>query len=53
MAAKIKADKGWDSELAPGARGAFEVFQDGVLVYSKLANNRFPTSDDEVIAKLG
>jgi selT/selW/selH-like putative selenoprotein len=32
-----------------GARGAFEVFKDGALVFSKLQRSRFPASDQEVI----
>jgi len=53
LAAKIKSATGASSELVHGARGAFEVFKDDALVFSKLATNRFPTSDDEVIALLG
>jgi selT/selW/selH-like putative selenoprotein len=52
LAATIKAANGTVCELAHGARGSFEVYKDGALVYSKLATNRFPTSDDEVIALL-
>ncbi len=52
LAASIKSAKGLDVELAPGGRGAFEVSRDGALVFSKLATNRFPTSDDEVLALL-
>ena len=29
-------------DLVEGATGAFEVFKDGKLVYSKLRNDRFP-----------
>ena len=53
MAAKIKATNGAESELVPGARGSFEVWKDGVLVFSKLKIARFPTSEDEVLALLG
>ena len=53
MAAKIKAWNGSEAELAHGTRGAFEVWKDGALVYSKLATNRFPTSEEEVISLLG
>jgi len=52
LAAKIKQDKGLDAQLVPGARGSFEVFKDGQRVFSKLDLGRFPTSDDEVLAKL-
>lgn len=52
MAAAIKRKHGVDSDLVEGARGAFEVFKDGALVYSKLDLGRFPSSDDEVIGKL-
>jgi selT/selW/selH-like putative selenoprotein len=41
-----------DSEVASGARGAFEVFKDGQLVYSKLSTGRFPSSEDEVLRAL-
>jgi selT/selW/selH-like putative selenoprotein len=53
LAAKIKAATGAESELVHGARGAFEVFKDGALVFSKLGTNRFPSSEEEVIALLG
>ena len=39
-------------ELAEGARGAFEVYKDGRLVFSKLTVGRFPSSDAEVLAGL-
>jgi selT/selW/selH-like putative selenoprotein len=35
-----------------GARGAFEVFKDDRLVFSKLSLGRFPSSDDEVMGAL-
>ena len=53
MAARIKAAKGVDAQVVPGARGAFEVFKDGALVYSKLATGKFPLSENDVIALLG
>jgi selT/selW/selH-like putative selenoprotein len=40
-----------DSELVPGARGSFEVFKDGRLVYSKLSTGKFPL-DQEVLTAL-
>jgi selT/selW/selH-like putative selenoprotein len=49
LAAEIKKAKGLDATTVPGARGAFEVFRDGVLVYSKLKTGRFPTSEQEVV----
>jgi len=35
-------------EISPGAKGAFEVYKDDVLVFSKLKLDRFP-NDGEVI----
>ncbi len=35
-------------EIRPGAKGAFEVYKDDVLVFSKLKLDRFP-NDGEVI----
>lgn len=54
MAARIKATKGPDAEteLVKGARGAFEVFKDGTLLFSKLATGQFPSSEDEVVKLL-
>ena len=52
LAAKIKSDKGVAAELVPGDRGSFEVFRDERLVFSKLQSNRFPTSEDEILALL-
>jgi selT/selW/selH-like putative selenoprotein len=48
----IKKQKGVDVALVEGARGAFEVYRDGQLLYSKLTLGRFPNSDDEVLGKL-
>ena len=54
LAAKIKAAKGPDTrtELVKGARGAFEVFKDGALVFSKLATGQFPDSEEAVVKLL-
>ena len=54
MAAKIKAAKGpgTEAELVKGARGAFEVFKDGTLVFSKLATGQFPDSEEAVVKLL-
>jgi selT/selW/selH-like putative selenoprotein len=35
-----------------GARGSFEVFKDGALVFSKLATGLFPVTEDEVVKRL-
>ena len=37
--------------LKPGARGAFEIIVDGVLLFSKLELDRFP-NDGEIIQLL-
>jgi selT/selW/selH-like putative selenoprotein len=42
LAAEIKRVKGFDTQTVKGARGAFEVFRDGQLVFSKLQTGRFP-----------
>ena len=41
-----------DVEIKPGARGAFEVFRDGQLLFSKLQLGRFP-EDQEIDALAG
>ena len=51
MAAAIEAELGVTAELVSGARGAFEIYADGCLLFSKLAEGRFP-EDDEVMALL-
>lgn len=40
-----------DAELVKSSGGAFEVFADGQLVFSKLKEGRFPT-EDEVIQRM-
>jgi selT/selW/selH-like putative selenoprotein len=55
LAAAIKAKLGKDAvqvDLVKGARGAFEIFRDDALVFSKLREGRFPSSDDEVVGQL-
>ena len=52
MAARIKQATGVDAQLVKGARGAFEVFKDDALVYSKLATGSFPATDDDVVKLL-
>jgi selenoprotein W-related protein len=47
---KLKTDLG-KLTLIPGSGGAFEVTVDGDLIYSKLAEGRFP-EPDEVLGKL-
>ena len=49
MAAAIKAATGVEADVVEGARGAFEVVKDDVVVFSKLKSGRFPSSDDEVL----
>lgn len=48
----IESKKGYEVEIEPGDRGAFEVYKDGKRVFSKLTLGRFPSSEDEVIAVL-
>jgi selT/selW/selH-like putative selenoprotein len=52
LAATIKNAKGYEVEIQPGARGAFEIYHDGVRVFSKLTLGRFPNSEDEVLATM-
>lgn len=42
MAAEIKKKYGVDAELVKGKGGAFEVSQDGKLLFSKKKEHRFP-----------
>ena len=53
MAAEIKATKGVDADVVSGGRGAFEVYKDGALVFSKLKLGRFPNAESEVLDALG
>jgi selT/selW/selH-like putative selenoprotein len=46
LAAYIQEKTGVEASLHVGAVGAFEVFVDGVLVFSKLRENRFPATDE-------
>ncbi len=41
---------GIEAELVKGAAGAFEIVADGELVFSKLAENRFPAASEVVEA---
>jgi hypothetical protein len=52
LAAAIKKARGYDVQIEPGDRGAFEIWKDDTRVFSKLDLGRFPTSDDEVLALL-
>jgi selT/selW/selH-like putative selenoprotein len=52
LAAAIKQQKGYEVEIQPGDRGAFEVFKDGTRVFSKLTLGRFPSSESEVVGML-
>jgi selT/selW/selH-like putative selenoprotein len=52
LAAEIKSKKGVDVAVVPGARGAFEVYKDGQLIFSKLNLGRFPKDGQEVLALL-
>jgi selT/selW/selH-like putative selenoprotein len=52
LAAEIKKTLGIDAQLVEGGRGAFEVFRDGTLVYSKLQRGFFPSSNADVVALL-
>jgi len=39
-------------EITPGAKGAFEVYKDGVLAFSKLKLDRFPNEDRGEVGQL-
>jgi len=47
----LKSDRGIDATLIPGRGGEFEISVDGVAVFSKKQEGRFP-SMEEVLAKL-
>ena len=51
MAAAIKDELGFDSELIPGESGVFDVDADGRLIFSKDEAGRFP-EDEEVLSAL-
>ena len=47
LAAKIKDEFGFDSELVPGDKGIFDVYApDGKLIFSKYSVGRFPETED-------
>ena len=39
--------------ILPSSGGAYNIWKDGALIFSKKDLGRFPHSDDEVINKLG
>lgn len=47
----IRKKTGVTPVLKKSSGGAFEVYKDGVLIFSKLKTDRFP-EDAEVLAKL-
>jgi selT/selW/selH-like putative selenoprotein len=47
----LEKKAGAEVDLVSGARGAFEVRVDGELVFSKLAEGRFP-SEEEILREL-
>ncbi len=51
MAAAIEKKTGVKAALKKSSGGAFEVYKDNELIFSKLKTDRFP-EDDEVLAKL-
>jgi len=49
LAAELKDAFGVETELMPGGRGAFDVFADGELMFSrKQQNKRFPDEGEVV-----
>ncbi|HVS85794.1 MAG TPA: Rdx family protein [Gaiellaceae bacterium] len=44
-------EQGIDASASTGHNGQFDVFRDGVLVFSKATEHRFP-DDGEVLAAL-
>ena len=51
MEAAIHKATEHEVEVTAGDRGIFDVHADGVLVYSKHAEGRFPT-EEEILQKL-
>ena len=51
MAAAIKDELGFDSELIPGGSGVFAVDAGGKRIFSKDQTGRFP-EDEEVLSAL-
>ncbi|MGI9431315.1 MAG: Rdx family protein [Myxococcota bacterium] len=51
LAAAIKDELGFDSELIPGGSGVFDVEADGRRIFSKDQTGRFP-EDEEVLSAL-
>ena len=51
MQASIKSKYGINSELDEGMGGIFEVFIDGMSVYTNQTTYRFPT-DEEIFDKI-
>ena len=51
MAARILAATGDEPELIPGSGGIYDISRDGVLVFSKHEQGRYP-EEDEILALL-
>ena len=47
----LKRELDVETDLVKGDKGAFEIRRNGDLIFSKLAEGRFP-EDDEVVAAL-
>lgn len=43
---------GAEVELVRGSGGIYDIYKGDDLVFSKFEAGRFPTSDDEILAKL-
>lgn len=46
MAAEIRKQFGFDSELIAGSGGVFDVTVEGDILFSKHEEGRFPTNDE-------
>ena len=51
MAARILAETGHEAELIGGAKGIFDVKNDGEMLFSKHAEGRFP-EEAEILRQL-
>ena len=47
----ITEQTGFEAETTPGAKGQFDVFRDGDLIFSKKETGRFP-EEREIISAL-
>ncbi len=49
MAAELKEELGFDTDLIEGSGGVYEVRFNGALIFSKIAIGRFPETEEIIV----